>query len=65
MSRTEIGRRMNLSPATIKRHCDTCRELLGASNITHAVVLGLSRGYLEIDDDVTVVAQFGEILLAA
>lgn len=52
---------MNLSPATIKRHCDACRELLGASNIAHAVVLGISRGYLEIDDDVTVVVAFGEL----
>lgn len=48
-TREEIGRELILSPHTVKTYLDRLREMIGARNITHAVVICISRGYLHVD----------------
>lgn len=56
-TREEIAAELFLSPHTVKTYLDELRELLGARNITHCVVLCITAGYLSVDraDDVEAV----------
>lgn len=45
-TRVEIGRRVYLSPETVKSHMLMIRLKLGARNIPHAVALGFRQGLL-------------------
>lgn len=47
----EIAAELYLSPHTVKTYLDQLRELLGARNVTHAVVLCMAAGYLTVDVD--------------
>jgi len=44
----EIGRLLTLSEDTVKGHLRSIMEKLGANNRTHAVTIGIERGFLEI-----------------
>jgi len=44
----EIGRILTLSEDTVKGHLRSIMDKLGASNRTHAVTIGIERGFLEI-----------------
>ena len=44
----EIGRLLTLSEDTVKGHLRSIMDKLGASNRTHAVTIGIERGFLEI-----------------
>lgn len=62
----EIGHEMALSKKTVERHACDLRLLLGARNMSHAIVISIASGYLELGDDgVPQIAQYGEILLTA
>jgi DNA-binding NarL/FixJ family response regulator len=45
----EISRRLVLSIYTVADHLRAIREALGARNTTHAVVLALANGQIDID----------------
>ena len=47
LSAPEIGRRIHLSPATVKTHLRTLYEKLGVSDRAAAVAEGMRRGFLE------------------
>jgi two-component system nitrate/nitrite response regulator NarL len=47
MTAPEIGRRIHLSPATVKTHLRTLYEKLGVSDRAAAVAEGMRRGFLE------------------
>lgn len=44
----QIGGLLNLSEDTVKGHLRSIMEKLGANNRTHAVTIGIERGFLEI-----------------
>ncbi len=44
----EIGKALKLSEDTVKGHLRSIMEKLGANNRTHAVTIGIERGFLEI-----------------
>lgn len=44
----EIGATLNLSEDTVKGHLRSIMDKLGASNRTHAVTIGIERGFIEI-----------------
>lgn len=44
----EIGRLLTLSEDTVKGHLRSIMDKLGANNRTHAVTIGIERGFLEI-----------------
>ncbi|WP_306393118.1 response regulator [Telluria beijingensis] len=44
----QIGAALNLSEDTVKGHLRSIMEKLGANNRTHAVTIGIERGFLEI-----------------
>jgi DNA-binding NarL/FixJ family response regulator len=44
----EIGKALRLSEDTVKGHLRSIMEKLGANNRTHAVTIGIERGFLEI-----------------
>jgi len=44
----QIGAALNLSEDTVKGHLRSIMDKLGANNRTHAVTIGIERGFLEI-----------------
>ena len=44
----QIGATLNLSEDTVKGHLRSIMDKLGANNRTHAVTIGIERGFLEI-----------------
>lgn len=50
-SREEIGRKLFLSPETVKKDLDFLREELGARNVTHALAICIVAGHLVVRDD--------------
>lgn len=50
LTREEIGRRLFISPATVRWHYSKIRDILDARNITQAVTICVARRYLLIDE---------------
>jgi len=49
LSNSEIGKEMGISAATAKNHIQHIMSKLGAADRTHAVVLSLKQGFLDLD----------------
>jgi DNA-binding NarL/FixJ family response regulator len=45
----EAGRRLVLSPATIKHHLSSAHRKLGARSRVEAVMMAVTRGMIEVD----------------
>lgn len=48
-SREEIGRELFISPWTVKYELDRLRDLVDARNVTHALAICVTAGYLVAD----------------
>lgn len=63
-SREEIGRRLIISPRTVKLDLDGIREVVGARNVTHAVGVCLAQGLLCINGGLIAVTADREFHVA-
>lgn len=49
LSLEEMGRKLFLSPGTVRSHIELARQRLGATNRAHAVYIAIQRGELRVD----------------
>lgn len=65
---SEIGSEIHISEWTVKRDLDQLRSALEASNLSHALMLAIGRGYLAVDGRsgrAFIPEQFDDVVVAA